>query len=69
MEKKQQEKEYVIFYKSVEHFEIVGFVNAQNMEEAKKNAQQELFLDAKKYNVKEAEIAEIEDLDKVSFNI
>ena len=69
-EKKQEDqKEYVVIYKSEEHFEVLGFVNADNLEEAKAKAQKELLVDAKRYNVADAEIAKIEELDKISFDI
>jgi len=65
----QNQKEYVVIYKSLEHFEVLGFVNADTLEEAKIKAQKELFDEAKQYNVAEAEIAELNDLDKIYFKI
>jgi hypothetical protein len=52
------EKEYILTYKSQEHFEVLGWVRAKSLEEAKKTAQIQLLIEAKRYNVKEAEIAE-----------
>ena len=65
----QNQKEYVVIYKSLEHFEVLGFVNADTLEEAKIKAQKELLGEAKQYNVAEAEIAELNDLDKIYFKI
>lgn len=67
--KKSKKKEYVVIYKSLEHFEVLGFVNADSLREAKKIAQQELLEDAKHYKVKDGEIAELKDLDKIFFDI
>jgi len=52
------EKEYILTYKSQEHFEVLGWVRAKSLEKAKKTAQIQLLIEAKRYNVKEAEIAE-----------
>lgn len=52
------EKEYILTYKSEEHFEVLGWVRAKSFEEAKKIAQIQLLTEAKRYNVAEAEIAE-----------
>jgi len=62
-------KEYVIIYKSFEHFEVLGFVDASSLEEAKVKAQEELLGEAERYKVAEAEIAELKDLDKITFGI
>jgi len=70
VEKKQQnKKEYVVIYKSLEHFEVLGFVKADSLEEAKEIAQKEFLDEAKHYEVVEAEIAELKDLEKIFFNI
>jgi predicted transcriptional regulator len=52
------EKEYIITYRSEEHFEVVGWVKAQSIEEAKETAKSVLAKDASFYGVTEAEIAE-----------
>lgn len=52
------EKEYILTYKSEEHFEVLGWVRAKSLEEANKTAQIQLLTEAKRYNVTEAEIAE-----------
>ncbi len=64
-----QKKEYIIIYKSLEHFEVLGFVEAVSMEEAKALAQNNLLEEAKEYKVAEAEIAELNNLDKIYFNV
>jgi len=60
-------KEYVVIYKSLEHFEVLGFVNADSIAEAKPVAQKKLSKEAKHYNVTEAEIAELKDLEEIIF--
>ena len=62
-------KEYVIIYKSKEHYEVLGYVKAPSLEEAKKKAQAKLLPEAKYYNVTEAEIDEIVTFDKILFDI
>ena len=52
------EKEYILTYKSQEHFEVLGWVRAKSLEQAKKIAQTQLLIEAKRYNVTQAEIAE-----------
>ncbi len=64
MEKK---KEYIVVYRSEEHFEVLGFVNAENIEEAKKAALTELASEAKHYDVAEAEMAEYPSAETISF--
>jgi hypothetical protein len=70
-EKKEEikEKEYVVIYESEEHFEVLGYVKANSLEEAKEKAQKELLSEAQYYNVTDAEIDEIGQSDYVSFNI
>ena len=63
------EKEYILTYKSEEHFEVLGWVKASSMSEAKTKAQQELLKEAKFYEVAEAEIAEWENPEIIPFNI
>ncbi len=69
LKKKDEEKEYVMIYKSKEHYEVLGYVQASSLEEAKKKAQIKLLPEAKYYNVTEAEIDEIAKLDKIFFDI
>lgn len=67
--KKIKEKEYVVIYKSKEHYEVLGYVRAASLEEAKKKARIKLLPEAKYYNVTEAEIDEIVKFEKVFFDI
>jgi hypothetical protein len=54
----------------LEHFEVLGWVEAESMEEAKKKAKKELIREANHYSVAEADIAEWgKDQDKVLFDI
>jgi len=65
----KQKKEYIITYKSREHYEVLGWVIASSLEEAKSKARQELLKKAKHYNVSEAEIGEWKDGDNIHFDI
>ncbi len=56
-----KQKEYIITYRSQEHFEVLGWVFAYNMEDAVQEAKIKLADEIKKYNVKNAEIAEWKD--------
>lgn len=62
------EKEYIVTYRSQEHYEVLGWVRAKSLEEAKKTAQVQLLMEAQRYNVREAEIAEWGENSVVSFN-
>ncbi|XOB40307.1 MAG: hypothetical protein ACKKMR_03290 [Candidatus Nealsonbacteria bacterium] len=62
-------KEYIITYKSREHYEVLGWVIASSLKEAKSKARQKLLKEAKYYNVSEAEIGEWKDGDNIHFNI
>jgi predicted transcriptional regulator len=64
-----KEKEYVIIYQSKEHYEVLGYVHAASLEEAKKKALIKLLPEAKYYNVTEAEIDEIANFDKIFFKL
>jgi len=64
-----KEKEYVVIYESEEHFEVLGYIKAYSLEEAKEKARRELLSEAQYYNVTDAEIDEISQSDYVSFDI
>jgi len=64
-----KEKEYMVIYQSKEHYEVLGYVRAASLEEAKKKAQIKLLPEAKYYNVTEAEIDEIANFDKIFFKL
>lgn len=66
---KPNKKEYVVIYRSQEHYEVLGYVTANSLKEAKEKAQKELLNEAKYYEVEEAEIGELKDKDIVYFNI
>ena len=66
---KKKEKEYIVTYRSREHFEVLGWIAASSIKEAKKKAQQELLKEAKYYNVPEAEIGEWKGGDTIYFNL
>ncbi len=60
-------KEYVVIYKSEEHFEVLGWVAAENLEEAKQVALQKLKKEADHYEVVEADIVEYSDPQVIKF--
>lgn len=62
-------KEYIVVYKSKEHFEVLGYVDATSMNKAKKIAQEKLLPEAKYYDVTSAEISEISPPENILFNI
>lgn len=62
------QKEYIIVYRSKEHFEVLGFVNAENIEEARKKAITDLRSEAKYYGVEEAEISEYPASEDIIFS-
>ena len=62
-------KNYVVIYRSQEHNEVLGYVRASGMEEAKTRAQQELKEEAKFYNIGEATIGELRDEREIIFDI
>lgn len=68
MSKTKLEK-YVVIYKSQEHDEVLGYVTAESIEDAIKRAREELKTEAKFYEVVEAEIGEIKEQRKITFDI
>lgn len=66
MEKKQ--KEYIVIYHSEEHFEVLGFVKADSLQEARNKVRKELSKEAKHYSVTDAEIAETQNWEEISFD-
>jgi hypothetical protein len=69
MSNPKKEKEYVITYQSKEHYEVLGYVRASTLTEAKEKAKIKLLPEAKYYGVTEAEIDEITGFEKISFDI
>jgi len=63
------EKEYIITYQSEEHYEVLGYVKATSMVEAKALAEKKLLDEAQYYNVTDAEIDEITEHDIMVFDI
>ena len=62
-------KKYVVIYQSQEHYEVLGYVRASDIKEAIIRAQKELKNEAKFYEVVEAEIGELKDQRKITFDI
>lgn len=65
----EKKKEYIITYRSEEHYEVLGWVRALSVEEAKEKAQKDLLEIAKYYKITEAEIAEWKKGGSIHFNI
>jgi len=65
----KKSKEYVVIYRSQEHYEVLGYIDASSMKEAKTKAQEELKSEAKFYDVEEATVAELKDKDEIFFDI
>ena len=59
--------EYIITYKSFEHYEVLGWVRAETLEEAKIKASQELEREIGKYGVIDAMIAVWRNGDNIHF--
>ena len=62
-------KNYVVIYQSQEHYEVLGYVDASNMEEAIARAKTELKMEARKYEIREATIGEVKSEEKITFDI
>ena len=62
-------RKYVVIYQSQEHYEVLGYVTAPNIEKAINRARKELKKEAKFYEVVEAEIGELKDQRKITFGI
>ncbi|MDD2245335.1 MAG: hypothetical protein PHR13_12105 [Dysgonamonadaceae bacterium] len=60
-------KDYIITYRSLEHYEVLGWVRAESMEEAKKEAKN-FSEQIKKYGVKNMMIAEWNNGESISLN-
>jgi len=68
MPKTKLEK-YIIIYESQEHHEVLGYVEAEGIDEAIKRAKEELKTEAKFYDVGEARIAKLADEKEIIFDI
>ncbi len=66
----KKKKEFIVTYRSMEHYEVLGWIEAEDIKEAKKKAKKKLDREAKYYNVPVAEIAEWgEESDEILFDI
>ncbi len=61
--------EYIVTYKSQEHYEVLGWVRASSTEEAIKKAKKVLSGEAKTYKVVKAQIARWIEGQLIVFNI
>lgn len=60
---------YIITYLSQVHYEVIGYVDAKDMEEAIEKARKELKEEAKFYDVERAKIAKIGEEKEIRFDI
>ena len=60
-------KDYIITYRSLEHYEVLGWVRAESMEEAKKEAKN-FSEQIKKYGARNMMIAEWNNGESISLN-
>jgi hypothetical protein len=60
-------KEYIIIYRSEEHYEVLGWVKAVSVKDAVKKAGKELKKDILRYGVADASIAEWRGAGPVAF--
>jgi len=68
MPKAKLEK-YAVIYQSHEHYEVLGYVEAENAEHAIERAKEELKTEAKLYEVEEAKIAKLVNEKPIFFDI
>lgn len=68
MSKTKLEK-YVVIYQSHEHYEVLGYVMAENFKKAIEIAKDELNKEAKLYDVEEAKISKLKDEQEIKFDI
>jgi len=66
---KKSLRKYIITYQSEEHYEVLGYVEAESIDDAVKRAKEELKTEAKFYEVGKAKIAEIIGEEKIIFDI
>ncbi len=60
-------KNFIVTYRSDEHYEVLGWVMAHNLEEAKEKAKEVLKGEINKYGVVDAMIAEWGNSDNIHF--
>ena len=68
MPKTKLEK-YIVTYQSQEHYEVLGYVEAENIDDAIKYAKENLKTEAKFYEVGDAKIAKIIGEKEIIFDI
>jgi len=68
MAERYKQKEFVVIYKSREHYEILGFVRAESPEEAVEKAKRDLNYDARHYGVGRAMVFEIRNGGEISLD-
>lgn len=69
MASQKNKKDFILTYRSREHYEVLGWLRATSLAEAKKQAQKEFLKDINFYGVKEAQIAEWQGQGTVFFKV
>jgi len=69
MKNKTLQKEFIITYRSREHYEVLGWVKASSLKKAKEKAKKELIEDTTRYHVPEAQIGEYKGIETIVLNI
>jgi len=64
----EKERDYVVVYRSNEHYEVLGFVRAHSMKEAQKKAKKSLAYESKWYGIENAMVFEITNGSEISFS-
>ena len=64
----KEKKEYIVTYRSQEHYEVLGWITASSIKDAQKKVQKELLKESKYYKVADAKIAEWKDSQNINFN-
>lgn len=57
--------EYIITYKSIEHYEVLGWIQAESLDDAKQKVSEKFSDEIKKYGIIDATIAEWKNGDNI----
>ena len=64
-----KEKDFIVVYKSKEHYEVLGYVKAPSLKLAIVEAHTKLLPEAKYYEVSDAEVSEIMPFETIIFDL
>jgi len=68
MKSKIFQKEFIVTYRTSEHYEVLGWTKASSLKKAKEKIKKELIKDANYYNISEAQIGEYKGIETIFFN-